>query len=77
MNDDTTIVLELTPREAAVLLELTSVVSWSKGDYGEEVEAICRALEEVLPDGVAPWSMTCVGCLEPGQVFLVDQPQKD
>jgi hypothetical protein len=60
-----------------VLLELTSVVSWSKGDYGEEVEAICRALEEVVPDNTTPWSMTCVGHLEPGQVFLVDQPQKD
>ena len=68
---DTTIVLELTPREAAVILELTGVVSWTQGAYRKEAESICRALEQI-PESLLPDAVTyCqVGYLEPGSIWL-------
>lgn len=70
---DTTIVLELTPREAAVILAIVGIVSWTKGSYGKEAESICRALEqipeELLPD---PWAYSAVGIIEPDLIWLDD-----
>ena len=54
MTEETTIILELTPREAAAILGLTSYVSWYRGHYGEEVRNICRALEDVVSDESTP-----------------------
>ena len=73
MNEDTEIILELTPREAAVILELTGIVSWTVGEYRKEAESICRALEqipeELLPD---PWAYSAVGIIEPDLIWLDD-----
>ena len=68
---DTTIVLELTPREAAVILELTGTASWEKGSYANEAKSICRALEQI-PESLLPDAVTyCqVGYLEPGSIWL-------
>ena len=71
---DTTIVLELTPREAAVILELTGVVSWTQGAYRKEAESICRALEQI-PESLLPDAVTYCqfGYLEPGSIWLGEE----
>jgi hypothetical protein len=68
------IVLELTKREADAILELACTVSWTMGDYGPEMKAICRALERVIPDGAhRAIAKTWFGDLEVDQVFLVEK----
>lgn len=66
-----TIILELTPREAALILELTGIISWTQGSYRKEAESICRALESIdeslLPN---PCTYTSFGYLEPGAVWV-------
>ena len=74
MADETTIVLELTKREADALLELACTVSWTLGDYGPEMRAIARALEEVLPHQEChARAKTWFGDLDVEQVFLVEK----
>jgi hypothetical protein len=74
MPEETAIVLELTKREAAVIAELTSVVSWTMGDYGKEVEAICRALEAELPyEDCTARAKTWFADLDVNQVFMVEK----
>ena len=47
-KDDTpTIILELTPREAAVIYTMAWSANWDKGDYGSECREIAEALEDV------------------------------
>ena len=48
-EDADTIVLELTPREAAVIHRLSCFFAWDAGDFGPEMHAVFRALssEEV------------------------------
>lgn len=41
---DDTIVLELTPREAAVIRRLSCFFAWDGGDFGSEMREIYRAL---------------------------------
>lgn len=41
-----TIVLELTPREAAVIRRLSCFFAWEGGDFGSEMRAVFRALSE-------------------------------
>jgi hypothetical protein len=73
-DSDISIVLELTKREADAILELACTVSWTMGDYGPEMKAICRALEKVIPDGThQARAKTWFGDLEVDQVFLVDK----
>ena len=74
MTDDTTIILELTPREAAVILELTGVISWTQGAYRKEAESICRALEQI-PESLLPDAVTYCqfGYLEPGSIWLGEE----
>ena len=47
MKEQTTIILELTPREAAAIEEMALMCSWENGSYKEEVCSIYRALESV------------------------------
>lgn len=51
LDDADTIVLELTPREAAVIHRLSCFFSWDAGDFGPEMHAVFRALsaEDVRP----------------------------
>lgn len=49
MAKETVINLELTPREAALVLELVCVVSQLDGPYREEADGIEAALRSVLP----------------------------
>ena len=74
MTDDTTIILELTPREAAVILELTGVISWAQGAYRKEAESICRALEQI-PESLLPkpWTYSALGPVEPGLIWLDEE----
>ena len=47
MDDtDDTIVLELTPREAAVIRRLSCFFAWDGGDFGSEMRAVFRALSD-------------------------------
>lgn len=50
MEDADTIVLELTPREAAVLRKLAMFFAWDGGDFGPEMRAVYMALsnQEVM-----------------------------
>jgi len=41
-----TIILELTPREAAVIFDVVSTASWNKGNFSKE----CRQIKEALHD---------------------------
>lgn len=45
-----TILLELTPREAAVIRRLSCFFAWDGGDFGSEMRAVFRALsaEDVM-----------------------------
>ena len=74
MTDETTIVFELTPTEAAILSEMLSVYSWSKGPYGEKVRAMYYELENCSSayDHIRPPPITVseVGTLEPGAIWL-------
>lgn len=45
-NADDTIVLELTPREAAVIRRLSCFFAWDGGDFGSEMRAVFRALSD-------------------------------
>ena len=74
MTDDTTIILELTPREAAVILELTGIASWEKGSYASEAKSICRALEQI-PESLLPkpWTYSALGPVEPGLIWLDEE----
>ena len=47
MSKETTINLELTPREAALVLELVCVVSQLEGPYRKEADEIEAALRSV------------------------------
>lgn len=47
MSEDTTIVLELTPKEAMILSEMLGTYSWTKGPHGEAVRDMYIALDEV------------------------------
>ena len=49
-NTTPTIILELTPREAAAINSLIWCANWNKGDYGSECYAIAMALEDVFDD---------------------------
>lgn len=42
--DDDTVVLELTPREAAVIRRLAAFFAWDAGDFGPEMRAVFQAL---------------------------------
>lgn len=42
--DADTIVLELTPREAAVIRPLARFFSWDAGDFGPEMRSVSNAL---------------------------------
>jgi hypothetical protein len=46
MEEDDTIVLELTPREAAVIRRLSCFFAWDLGDFAQEMRAVFRALSE-------------------------------
>jgi hypothetical protein len=72
-EEEAIIVLELTKREADAVLELVCTASWDNGDYGAEMQNICRALEKVLPHNECfARAKTWFGDLEVGQVFLVE-----
>lgn len=47
MAEGTTIVLELTPREAAAVQEMALMYNWHRGDYSKETRAVYDALESV------------------------------
>ena len=47
MADEATIVLELTPREAAAIYDFVLTVDWDNGAYGIELKAIYEALTGV------------------------------
>ena len=49
MAKETVINLELTPREAALVLELVCAVSQLDGPYRKEADEIEKALRSVLP----------------------------
>ena len=49
MDDEDTILLELTPREAAVIRRLSCFFAWDAGDFAPEMRAVFQALSE---DGV-------------------------
>jgi len=46
MEEHDTIVLELTPREAAVIRRLASFLAWDGGDFGPEMRSIYKALSD-------------------------------
>ena len=45
-NPTPTIILELTPREAAVIFDFVSTAAWDRGDFSKE----CREIKEALHD---------------------------
>ena len=47
VKEQTTIILELTPREAAVVQEMALMYNWERGEYRDEVQGIFRALDDV------------------------------
>lgn len=73
MKEETTIVLELTPREASAIWEMAHTYSWSDGPYGDEVLQIARALDRVRmllnPDLD---SVGTYGKVLPGAIWLMD-----
>lgn len=76
MNDET-IVLELTPREAAMIYELCYIVNWAEGGYGEAAKDIFYALA-IVSDSFSrhrPWakSKTCLGTIESGDLLVSDE----
>ena len=68
------IILELTPREAAALYELTDVISWHIGPYGAEIEAIFNALDNVLSSHIQhnPVASSQFGPVEVGTIWLAE-----
>lgn len=47
MNDNATIILELTPREAAVIYDIILTLDWERGQYQKEIKEIYNALTSV------------------------------
>ena len=68
------IILELTPREAAALYELTDIFSWHIGPYGTEIEAIFNALDDVLSSHIQhnPVSVTQFGPVAGAVMWMRD-----
>ena len=68
------IILELTPREAAALYELTDIFSWHIGPYGTEIEAIFNALDDVLSSHIQhnPVVVAQFGPIEAGTIWLTE-----
>lgn len=47
MSEEPTIILELTPREAAVIHEMALMYNWERGEYRKEVRDIYHALDKI------------------------------
>lgn len=76
MTEETTIVFELTQKEAAILCEMLSVYSWDRGQYGELIRSMYFELDKEVSDRAiceSPWTVSSVGVLPPGDIWLEDQ----
>ena len=74
-DEEVTIVLELTPREAAALFEMCLVFKWQHPDYGHEVRSMFKALEEVqrdFADDNNAEAVSVFGEVEGGCLTLID-----
>jgi len=78
-NTTPTIILELTPREAAAIRGLTWCANWNKGDYGSECYAIAMALDDVLGDFKHHEGLVAdeTGILRGGSFWLIDEANED
>ena len=68
------IILELTPREAAAIYEMSNIFSWHIGPYGTEIEAIFSALDDVLSSHILhdPTATSQFGPIEAGTIWLTE-----
>ena len=66
------IILELTPREAAAIYEMTCLFSWNRGDYAKETESVFLALDEVLSTHIPydPITVTKFGPVEAEAMWM-------
>ena len=73
-EDDTEIVLELTPRQAAVILQLINAVSTAMGSYSQEVESLHRLLEKIPKNLLRQPPVNPVfGYVDPDTIWLNEQ----
>ena len=72
MSEDTTIILELTPREAAAILEMAGTYSWDRGSYAQDIMNICRALENLYDDLPRARSYGLLGPIDQGLIWMDD-----
>lgn len=70
-----TIILELTPREAAAIHSLVWSACWNKGDYGSECREIGEALKDVLPEfkHLCPILVDYRGIMDGGSFWLIEE----
>lgn len=59
MTDDT-VVLELTPREAAAIRRLSCFFAWDAGDFGPEMRSVFQALSTPEIMGLIEHIQVCV-----------------
>ena len=59
MGEDT-VVLELTPREAAVIRQLACFFAWDAGDFGPEMRSVFRALSVTEVTNLIEHIQVCV-----------------
>lgn len=74
-DDEPTIILELTPQEAALIFEMSVTYSWTRGPYGERVRDLyhaLRAVEYLMRDHLNIQTVTQFGELDPGAIWLDD-----
>ena len=74
-KDDTTIVLELTPREAAVIYEVFYTSDNQRGDFGKECREIKEALNDVFNSFAHITAVMCdnMGAVDGESFWFVDE----
>jgi hypothetical protein len=69
-STEDTVILELTYREAAAILEMAGTYSWDRGSYAEDIMNICRALEDLYDDLPRARSYGALGPIDQGLIWM-------
>ena len=78
-DEETIIVLELKPREAAVIFDFVLTVSLNKGDFSKECREIKEALEDVGHEfsDIFAYMSDKNGIVESESFWFVDEANED
>ena len=74
-----TIILELTPREAAAIYTMAWTANWDKGNYGAECREIAEALEDVCHKfpNICAYMSDESGIVRGGSFWFIDEANDD